>query len=78
MDNDCSVMLTGDLVAGRSPDEVKQALAGLFKISTQEVDSLLSKAPVRIKQTVDQDTAQRYQDCRFMAPSAVVSLLKGQ
>ena len=60
MDNDCSIMLTGDLVAGSDPDEVKQALAGLFKISPQEVDSLLSKAPVRIKQNVDRETAERY------------------
>ena len=60
MDNDCSVMLTGDLVAGSDPDEVKQNLAGLFKISPQEVDSLLSKAPVHIKQNVDRETAGRY------------------
>ena len=60
MDNDCSVMLTGDLVAGSDPEEVKQTLAGLFKISLQEVDALLAKAPVRIKQNVDAQTAQRY------------------
>ena len=60
MDNEYSVMLLGDFVAGRDPDDVKQALSGLFKISRGEIDSLLSKAPVRIKQNVDQDTARRY------------------
>ena len=60
MDNDYSVMLLGDFVAGHDPDDVREALAGLFKISPGEVDSLLSKAPVRIKQNVDRDTAMRY------------------
>ena len=60
MDNEYAVMLTGTLVTGRAPTEVKQTLAGLFSISLEEIDSLLSKAPVRIKQNVDQDTARRY------------------
>ena len=60
MDRTYSVVLTGQLVAGRDRADVQNALAGLFKTSVQGIEQLLAKAPVKIKANVDRDTALQY------------------
>jgi hypothetical protein len=60
VDRTYSVVLTGQLVAGRDRADVQNALAGLFKTSVQGTEQLLAKAPAKIKANVDRDTALQY------------------
>ena len=60
MDQSYNVVLTGQIVAGQDPQQVKSRLSELFKTSVEEVEQLLARAPVSIKKDIDRDTALKY------------------
>jgi len=54
------VLMTGELAAGRSIDEVKPRLAKLFKTTAEKIDGLLKRKNVVIKKNTDLETAKKY------------------
>ena len=52
------ILLSGAL--NQDKTDVISALSILFKKSEQQVEALLSKAPVVVKKSVDEATAQQY------------------
>lgn len=54
------VLMTGELAAGKSIDEVKPRLAKLFKTTAEKIDGLLKRNNVLIKKNTDLETAKKY------------------
>lgn len=54
------VLMTGELVQGKSIDEVKPRLAKLFKTTPEKIDGLLKRNNVVIKKDADLETARKY------------------
>lgn len=55
------IVLTGELTENTTPDAAINALASLFKISTERAQQLFDAAPKVVKANVDADTAKKYQ-----------------
>lgn len=55
------VIATGDIKPGFDSDEVKLAFAALFNTTAELAQSYLNKHSKVIKQSLDLDTAQKYQ-----------------
>jgi|SRR5690606_448834 len=55
-----NLVFNGELVAGASPDAVKQNLAKLFKLEPARVEAMFSGKPVVLKKDADQATAMKF------------------
>lgn len=55
-----NLVFNGELVAGASPDAVKQNLAKLFKLDPARVEAMFSGKPVVLKKDADQATAMKF------------------
>lgn len=55
------IVLTGELIGSTSPEVAVEALANLFKISTERAQQLFNAAPKVVKAGLDAGTAKKYQ-----------------
>jgi len=60
-DQQFDVFFRGDIVAGQSVVEVKERLAGLFKLETAQVEQLFSGRPTSIRRNLDEASARKYE-----------------
>ena len=54
------IILSGKVIEGRNPDEVKSNMARLLKLPPSGIDKFFSGKPMVIKKVSDQETAQKY------------------
>lgn len=54
------VVVNGTLVEGHDADQVKQAIARLFKTTTDQVAPMFSGRALAVKKGLDRETAQKY------------------
>lgn len=55
------VFFRGDIVAGQAVAEVKERLAGLFKLEATQVEQLFSGRPTAIRRNLDEASAKKYE-----------------
>ena len=55
------VFFRGDIVAGQAVVEVKERLAGLFKLEAAQVEQLFSGRPTAIRRNLDEASARKYE-----------------
>ena len=55
------VFFRGDIVAGQAVAEVKERLAGLFKLEAAQVEKLFSGRPTAIRRNLDEASARKYE-----------------
>ncbi|MEZ0121859.1 MAG: hypothetical protein AB9Q22_01610 [Candidatus Reddybacter sp.] len=55
------VFFRGDIVAGQAVVEVKERLAGLFKLEAAQVEQLFSGRPTAIRRNLDEASAKKYE-----------------
>lgn len=67
------IYFNGELLPDHPPDEVRAALARLFRADEAKLDRLFSGVPVRIKRDVDADTATRYR-AKLRAVGALIDI----
>jgi len=60
-DQQFDVLFRGDIVAGQSVGDVKERLAGLFKLEAAKVDQLFSGRPAAIRRNLDEAGAKKYE-----------------
>lgn len=60
-ENNFQVLMSGKLVDGMDPAQVKANVAALFKVDVAKVEKLFSGQPVVIKKGLDEATAKKYQ-----------------
>lgn len=60
-DQQFDVFFRGDIVAGQAVAEVKERLAGLFKLETAQVEQLFSGRPTAIRRNLDEASAGKYE-----------------
>ena len=58
--NLCNVVLTGQLREGVDAAAAQAALASLFKMSDEKVQQTLARAPLSVKNNIDQATAEKF------------------
>lgn len=56
------IYFSGRLLPSTDPDQARQALAGLFKVQGKALEQLFSGTPVRVKKSVDVETAGRFRE----------------
>jgi len=54
------IILTGKILPGKNPDEVKQNLASIFKMTTTDIEQKISGKTVVVKSGIDLPTANKY------------------
>jgi len=60
-DQQFDVFFRGDIVAGQAVVEVKERLAGLFKLESAQVEQLFSGRPTAIRRNLDEASARKYE-----------------
>jgi hypothetical protein len=60
-DQQFDVFFRGDIVAGQAVVEVKERLAGLFKLEAAQVEQLFSGRPTAIRRNLDEASAKKYE-----------------
>lgn len=60
-DQQFDVFFRGDIVAGQAVVEVKERLAGLFKLEAAQVEQLFSGRPTAIRRNLDEASARKYE-----------------
>ena len=60
-DQQFDVFFRGDIVAGQAVAEVKERLAGLFKLDAAQVEQLFSGRPAAIRRNLDEASAKKYE-----------------
>jgi len=60
-DQQFDVFFRGDIVAGQSVGDVKERLAGLFKLEAAKVEQLFSGRPAAIRRNLDEAGARKYE-----------------
>lgn len=60
-DQQFDVFFRGDIVAGQAVAEVKERLAGLFKLEAAQVEQLFSGRPTAIRRNLDEVSARKYE-----------------
>ncbi|PCJ38294.1 MAG: hypothetical protein COA75_00595 [Cellvibrionales bacterium] len=60
-DQQFDVFFRGDIVAGQSVGDVKERLAGLFKLEAAKVEQLFSGRPTAIRRNLDEAGAKKYE-----------------
>lgn len=60
-DQQFDVFFRGDIVAGQAVVEVKERLAGLFKLEAVQVEQLFSGRPTAIRRNLDEASAKQYE-----------------
>ena len=60
-DQQFDVFFRGDIVAGQSVGDVKERLAGLFKLEAAKVEQLFSGRPAAIRRNLDEAGAKKYE-----------------
>ncbi|MBQ0720217.1 MAG: hypothetical protein KBT88_07490 [Gammaproteobacteria bacterium] len=60
-DQQFDVFFRGDIVAGQAVVEVKERLAGLFKLEAAQVEQLFSGRPNAIRRNLDEASAKKYE-----------------
>ena len=69
-----AVVFSGRIVEGADPQQVRENLAGLFKVDAAKVALMFSGKPVLIKKGIDEAKARSYQAALWKA-GAVVELI---
>lgn len=72
------IYFAGKLLPDADPQAVRQALGGLFKLQGKALDKLFSGKPVRVKSSVDVETANRYRKAFRNAGALVDIVAEGQ
>jgi len=60
-DQQFDVFFRGDIVTGQTVAEVKERLAGLFKLEAAQVEQLFSGRPTAIRRNLDEAGAKQYE-----------------
>ncbi len=54
------IYFSGQIMDGKDPLEVRQLVSGMFKADQEQLDRLFSGNSIRIKSSVDEETATKY------------------
>lgn len=68
------IYFVGEMLPDADPATVRAGVAGLFKMQGDAVERLFSGKPLRVKRSVDVDTAGRYRE-RFREVGALVQIV---